>query len=227
MKKLFLLFSLLFCFSVTYGQVVQNTTRSFKEAIGINTTENKPVVSSNNSVNSQGEEIFKESKFTATADLFPVTLLNSMGGRQVSTDSFIIGALWKLDQHWQLVFEWENLNNKSIDNVEYIATHYLVGAGIRWYLADGVQAQLNGGVGSSEILRNDGGDKSTVKNLEVPVWGEGKVLWVSDNTGYGIKIQALDMPNKAENEANLRNYGHVIVTFSIEVGLSGIAGIIE
>jgi hypothetical protein len=227
MKKLFLISAIMLCFATAYGQIIQNTANMAREALGVDKKNSKGIINNENAVNNQGETIYKESKFTANFDVLPFTLLTSMGGRQFSTDSYIIGVTWKLDQHWQIVSQVEKLKNESIDDVDYFVTHYLAGVGIRWYLADGVQAMVNTGFGSSEILRDDGDEQSKIKDLEAPVWFETKVLWVSDNTGYGVKLQALDMPNKAETEAELRNYGHVIITFSVDVGFSGIAGLVE
>lgn len=231
MKKLrhtiFLIFVFLFSFSIAifgiseiYAGTLGDSADKIKSGLFSSNSGNQTIVNvekGDKGLDMNEDKSYKESTITITADIFPFTALSSMGGRQFSQDSFTIGVMYKVDEHWQGVAQWANLKHQSIDNIEYKSTHYMFGIGLRWTISSELdqQIQINGGVSSSEIKRGGEG----IEDFEQPAWGEVKYLWCADNTAYGIKIQAMDIPNKADNDDDYRNYGYVIFSFNFEVGL--------
>ena len=224
MKKIFSFFAVLFLMFFTISEVYAGTLGNasgkkvgdfFSSNSGNQTVVN--VEKGDKDLESNEDKAYKESTITITADILPFTMLTSMGGRQFSQDSFSVGMMYKVDEHWQGVLQWSNLKHDSIDNVKYDSTHYMAGLGLRWTIGAELdqQVQINAGLSSSEIKRDD----ESVGDFEQPVWGEAKYLWCADNTAYGLKLQVMDIPNKADNDEDYRNYGHVLISFNFEVGI--------
>lgn len=220
-------FTLIVLIPSAYSGVLGKTPETLKEKTSSffgGSTNNQTVVNVESSPDqdlaANDEKVYEEATHNFTGDFPQVIVMSSMGGRQVSPDSFTIGYMYKLNEHWQGGAEYLTLNSLSIENVKYKSVHALAFIGIRYTIAMEYQLQFNGGLSmTSEITRNDneGSGDVVVGDYDTPVFGEIKFLWCSDNTAYGVKYQMIDIPNKAEKEEDYRNFGHSAISFNFEV----------
>jgi hypothetical protein len=205
------------------------STQAFAGALGNAVGKTKSVFSGDNNtiVNVEKEDRpeefvptedkgYRESEITLLAEFGPYMFPSGSTKRQFSQDTFAIGALWKISDHFQLIGKWLNYEVNSPDgDSSYKATHYMYGAGWRMTTLSDQQVQINVGTASSEVKWIDGGD------YEMPVWGEFKYLWCADNTAFGIVTTVFDMPSKKETNDGFKNAGFLSVGITFEVGLPG------
>lgn len=183
------------------NQTIVNVEKPQQEAVASNNTSGAGYV---------------ESEVTIIVEFAPYIFPSGSTNRQFAQQTFTVGGLWKINEHFQLVGKWMEYNVKSPDGDEdFKATHYMYGAGWRMSTSQEQQIQINMGSSSSDVKFLDDGE------YELPVWAEFKYLWCSNNTAYGIVANVFDMPKKESDNDNFKNAGFISVGLTFEMGLPG------
>lgn len=215
MKKILLISVFLFVSSVVFaGSLGVSSGLSGSENKGIQTIINNNVQKEKPDPDLQANEdkAYKESKLTLFFEAAPYVFPFGYTMRQFSQSTYAIGAMWKVDEHWHGLVKYMNYDIKGPDGENYTALHYMYGIGMRWTVSQDHQVQLNIGSSSSEVNWIDG-------SYEMPVFGEAKYLWCSDNTAYGFVMGVMDMPKKHKEGDRYENAGFMYVSLTFEVGL--------
>ncbi len=219
MRKIILVLFLLFPVSL-YAGVIGGGTEKTTSVFGGKNSGNQTIVNVQKEqpdpdLMPNEDKSYKESKITLTVDAAAYVFPFGYAERQFSQETFALGAMWKVDGHWQGVVKYMNLNLEFADGERYTAKHYMYGIGLRWTAGNGEhQIQLNAGSSNSEVEWKGEGSYDT------PVWAEAKYLWCADNTAYGVILSFMDMPKKAEENEQFENAGAAVVAFTFEVGIA-------
>lgn len=227
MKYLILIIGLMFFSMPSYGLCLSNCDN------GISLTDNSSRSNNNGSSakKSRGytnDLTDREAKFNFMVSGLSLMMPDQPATRDQILPTFIeYGLFYNFSDRLHLFTKWVQFDVEASNGVSWHHDHKLVGMGLRDFVGENKdqQWQINlssGGAGWSTVTGS--GDIGNVKNLDSPVFIEGKWMWVfGNNLMIGPQITFARVPNTCEDpngtyiQCGSGGYSSVAVTIHIGV----------
>lgn len=218
MKKLFFLFSLLFCFSTVYGGIWNKSAGDSGGLFGSNSG-NQTNISLGSSDDRKGGEdgkLVNESTWNVDADFMGV-LMPDQTQKTTVTSPIAIGTTYKFSETLHIVYKYVSFTVDGASGTEWEQTHHLAGFGFRRFFNNN-EMQFIASVGSGTSSLKEKSGQVELGKYDSPIWADISFLYVIDNFSFGPRFSFVQVDSKQNVTAPIKG-GYSFVGFTVQFGI--------